>query len=79
MLDLKCIESRMATERLKEALREELIAAEEEYNSIVGRFDHFDRQPTAEEREERLGDFIASRQRVGELRNQLYELTCPLG
>jgi hypothetical protein len=78
MLDLKSIESRMSAERLKEALREELIAAEEEYDSIVGRFDYFERQPTAEEREVRLGEFITSRQRVGDLRNQLYELTCPL-
>ena len=63
---------------LSPAQVEELNAAEEEYDSIVERFDYFERQPTSEEREVRLGEFITSRQRVGDLRNQLYELTCPL-
>lgn len=74
MLDLKSIESRMAAERRKDELREALIAAEQEYESVVGRFDHLGRQPTLEEREKRLGDFIASRHRLGALRNQLLEL-----
>jgi hypothetical protein len=74
MLDLKSIESRMTEERIKA----ELTAAQAECDCIIGRFDHLDRLPTAEEREARLSDFLKSRKRLGELRNRLLELRCPL-
>jgi hypothetical protein len=74
MLDLKCIEFRMTEERIKA----ELIAAQAECDGIIERFDHLDRLPTAEERDARVSDFLRSRKRLGELRNKLLELKCPL-
>jgi hypothetical protein len=72
MLSLLSLEFRMTEERLKA----ELIAAERECETIVGRFDHLNREPTLEEREERRLDFLASRKRLGELDNRLLELRC---
>jgi hypothetical protein len=72
MLSLLSLEFRMTEERIKA----ELIAAEKECQTIVGRFDHLDRAPTLEEREERRLDFLASRKRLGELDNRLLGLRC---
>jgi hypothetical protein len=72
MLSLLILELRMTEERLKA----ELVAAERECETIVGRFEHLDREPTLQEREDRRLDFLASRKRLGELDNRLLELRC---
>jgi hypothetical protein len=73
MLDMKIFQARMTEERLKA----QLIAVQNECDAILGRFDDLGREPTAEEREARRSDFLASRRRFGELDNQLLALKCP--
>ncbi len=73
MPDLRIFHLRMTEERLKA----QLIAAQRECDQIVGRFDHLGRVPTDEERDARRRDFLASRQRLGQLGNQLLVLRCP--
>ena len=72
MLDVRIFQSRMTEERLKA----QLIAVENECEAILGRFDTLGREPTAEERDARRSDFLASRRRFGELGNQLLVLKC---
>jgi len=61
----------------EDRLRAELLAAERECESIVGRFDNLGRAPTDAEREARRLDFLASRKRLGALGTQLLQLRCP--
>jgi hypothetical protein len=72
MIDFRILEGRMSEERLKA----QLSAAERECNSILGRFERLGREPTLEEREARRLDFLATRQRMGELGNKLLALRC---
>lgn len=72
MLDFPSLETRMTEDRLKA----QLSAIQSECDAIVQRFDHLGREPTAEEREIRRLDFLASRRRLGELGSKLLELRC---
>ena len=72
MFDAKGFENRMTEERLKA----QLLALQSQCEAIAGRFDELGREPTAQERETRLADFITARKRLGELDNQLLGLKC---
>jgi hypothetical protein len=70
MLDSETLEALMTCERLKEQLK----SVEAESARILGRFEHFDREPTGAERELRRRDFIKIRMELGELNHRLLRL-----
>jgi hypothetical protein len=72
MLDTESLEKLMACERIKEELK----IVEAECARILGRFDHFDHEPTAAEREVRRQDYIKIRMELGELHNLILRLRC---
>jgi hypothetical protein len=70
MLDTETLERLMACERLKD----ELAAAEQECQGIIGRFENFDRRPTGAEYNARLNDFLDNQARLNELNARLRSL-----
>lgn len=72
MLDTETLESLMACERIKDQLKR----VEAESARILERFDHFDREPTAAEREVRRQEYIKIRKELGELHNRLLRMQC---
>jgi hypothetical protein len=71
MLDTKTLERLMACERLKD----ELAAIERERESILGRFDRLDREPTGAEHDARLNDYLGIQARLSELNGRLQSLS----
>jgi hypothetical protein len=63
MLDTQSLEWLMACERLKD----EVVAVEKQCESILGRFEHLERQPTAAERDARRDAYLENRARLHEL------------
>lgn len=72
LLDTESLEKLMACERIKDELK----FVEAECARILGRFDHFDQEPTAAEREVRRQEFIKIRMELGELHNRILRLRC---
>jgi hypothetical protein len=67
MLDRQSLEWLMACERLKD----EVIAVEKQCESILGSFDHLQREPTAAERDHRREAYLDNRARLQELSGEI--------
>jgi hypothetical protein len=71
MLDKQSLEWLMACERLKD----EVSTVEKQCESILGRFEHLERQPTASERDARRQDYLDNRARLDELTGAINSIT----
>ena len=67
MLDRQSLEWLMACERLKD----EVIAVEKQCESILGSFEHLQREPTAAERDNRREAYLDNRARLQELAGEI--------
>ncbi len=67
MLDTQSLEWLMACERLKD----EVSAVEKQCESILGSFQHLERQPTAAERDARREAYLENRARLHELNDEI--------
>ena len=67
MLDRQSLEWLMACERLKD----EVVAVEKQCESILGSFEHLQREPTAAERDNRRGAYLENRARLQELAGEI--------
>jgi hypothetical protein len=70
MLDTQSLEWLMACERLKD----EAVAVEKQCESILGRFEHLEREPTSAERDARREAYLANRERLHALNGQLQSM-----
>ena len=67
MLDRQALEWLMACERLKD----EVSAVEKQCESILGSFEHLQREPTAAERDSRREAYLENRARLQELAGEI--------
>ena len=67
MLDTQSLEWLMACERLKD----EVSAVEKQCESILGSFQHLEREPTATERDARREAYLDNRARLHELNDEI--------
>ncbi len=67
MLNSQTLEWLMACERLKD----EVSAVEKQCESIVGSFAHFEREPTASERDARREAYLENQARLRELSGEI--------
>lgn len=74
MLDAQSLEWLMACERLKD----EVIAVEKQCESILGRFEHLQREPTAAERDERRQAYLDNRARLRALNGTIEAINAQL-
>ena len=67
MLDRQSLEWLMACERLKD----EVVAVEKQCESILGRFEHLQREPTLAERDDRREAYLENRDRLQVLNGEI--------
>jgi hypothetical protein len=70
MLDTQSLEWLMACERLKD----EMNAVEKQCESILGSFEHLQRQPTAAERDARREAYLDNRARLQALDGEIHAI-----